>query len=68
MVDITTFTLYPIYTLQYLHIMKTTPGEKYLFSRETLRGPGGETHCLTGYLGSPWKLTSAMKPWTWSAV
>ena len=41
MVDITTFTLYPIYTLQYLHIMKTTPGEKYLFSRETLRGPGG---------------------------
>lgn len=41
MVDITTFTLYPIYTLQYLHIMETSLVRNILFSREILRGPGG---------------------------
>ena len=42
MVDITTFTLYPIYTWRYLHIRSQTLVRNILFSREILgRGPGG---------------------------
>ena len=52
MVDITTFTLSPIYTLQYLHITNTTLAwvRNILFSREILRrGPGGE-HSLSDWV------------------